>query len=86
MSVVKKAAAKKRKRERLSKEEESEMKRTCGNVFSWLKPSPLVRVFQEHIHMVEEEPEDMVVLDRDREERLDRVKKKQLEYKVTFIC
>ena len=64
--IAPKAAAKKSKRGRLLKEEEREKKRTGGNVFSLLKKSPPVLVFKEHIHMVEEEPEDMEVVDRDR--------------------
>ena len=62
------------------------MKRTCGNVFSWLKPPPKIQVVKNPITIVEEEPEDMEIEDREKEERLDRVKKKEIEYKKTSIC
>ena len=50
------------------------MKRTCSNVFDWLKPAKLVPMIDEHpskmLKDLEDEIEDMEVDDKDREERL----------------
>ena len=68
---------KKRKRGRLTKEEEGGMKRTCRNIFSWLAPPP--NEVLEKVPEIEVEVENMEVVDRDREERLENVRRKKLQ-------
>ena len=62
------------------------MKRKCGNVFSWLKPPLKIQVNKGPIPIMLEEPEEMEVDNREMEERLERVKRKQREYQATSIC
>ena len=50
------------------------------NVFDWLRPTIKITVVDKHSSTVIEEPEDMDVDDREREERLERFKRKQREF------
>ena len=60
------------------------MKRTCRNIFSWLAPPP--RKVLEEVPEIEVEVEDREVVDRDREARLENVRRKQLQYQASSLC
>ena len=71
------------KKGKLTKEEVNELSRTNQTSFSWLKPVKHV------IEVVEPEEwdqvEDMEALDNFREERLDRVRRRQLEWATKML-
>ena len=78
------------KRGKLKEDELKELARTNKNILSWLKTKPtpapvpkLAKVMEvEHT----DEIEDMDVVDTVREERLERVRIRQLEWACQMIC
>ena len=72
-----------------------EIKRTHSNIFNWLKPTKqpfdIVTSTREQVQHEEAERgmaevEPIEVVDRDREERVDRVKKRQLQWPTSQLC
>ena len=53
-----KTSSKRRVRGKLSKEEGREMKRTCSNLFDWLKPAKQFPMIDEHPSKMLQDQED----------------------------
>ena len=65
-------------RGKLTDQEAKEPKRTNKNIFSWRKPkNPVIRRMEPE---VQEEAEDKEIVERDREERLERVRRRRIKW------
>ena len=76
------------KRGKLKEDELKELSRTNKNIFSWLKPKskPTQTPVYMLANVMEVEVEDMDVVDTVQEERLERVRIRQLEWACQMLC
>ena len=76
------------KRGKLKDDEIVELARTNKNIFSWLKPTlpPMPKLAKVMETEQMDTPEDMDVVDTVREERLERVRLRQLEWVGQMLC
>ena len=82
-----------KKNRKLTKKEMKDVKLTHSNIFDWLKPPKMptiteIRIKKQdaQIEQLLKEAEPMEVVDMDREERLDRVQKRQIRWASSQLC
>ena len=82
-----------KKNKKLTKKEMNIVKLTHSNIFDWLKPTKkptyndmIVKKQDMQVEQLLREVEPMEVVDMDREERLDRVQKRQLRWASSQLC